>query len=130
MARFKIEKVGKDGWTDWVQPIENGYKFVCCDCGLVHNMNFRTLNGRAQFQVSRNERSTGQKRRHKAKNGENSYIKEQLMPIMGTMTSLARILAQSDTIHGAEYVNAEDVQGVFDDIKVMVVRMGLYCDPA
>ena len=51
-------------WTDWIQPVEQGYKFCCCDCGLVHIMDFRVEDGRAQFRVSRNNRSTGQVRRH------------------------------------------------------------------
>ena len=25
---------------DWVTPIENGYKFACCDCGLIYKMDF------------------------------------------------------------------------------------------
>ena len=24
----------------WVRPIKRGYKMVCCDCGLVHRMDF------------------------------------------------------------------------------------------
>lgn len=50
---------------EWVQPIERGYKMACCDCGLVHTMNFRVVRGRAQFQVFRNNRATGQMRRWK-----------------------------------------------------------------
>ena len=48
----------------WVQPIRKGYKMRCCDCGLVHNLDFRIKNKRAQFRAFRNERSTGQVRRH------------------------------------------------------------------
>lgn len=29
---------------EWVSPIRNGYKMVCCDCGLVHDMDFRAVN--------------------------------------------------------------------------------------
>ncbi len=49
---------------EWIQPIRKGYKFRCCDCGLVHNMDFRIRKRRAQFRAFRNERSTGQIRRH------------------------------------------------------------------
>jgi len=45
---------------------------------------------------------------------------------MGPMTSLARILSQSDMIREVEYVEAQDVQDVFDDIKAIAVRLGLY----
>lgn len=52
---------------EWVQPIRQGYKLRCCDCGLVHNVDFRIVGGKRkyiQFRVFRNERSTGQVRRH------------------------------------------------------------------
>ena len=49
---------------EWVQPKRRGYKLACCDCGLVHTMNFRVYSGRIQFQARRNERSTALMRRH------------------------------------------------------------------
>ncbi|HET7321161.1 MAG TPA: hypothetical protein VFI96_01620 [Longimicrobiaceae bacterium] len=78
MPRFKQEVDRGDGWCEWVYPIMHGYKMACCDCGLVHNMNFRVVRGsdgevlddeeyRVEFQVSRNARSTGQLRRHMGK---------------------------------------------------------------
>lgn len=47
----------------WVQPVVKGYRMACCDCGLVHNLDFRIHKGRVQFKVERNNRSTGQMRR-------------------------------------------------------------------
>lgn len=51
----------------WVQPIRKGYKLMCCDCGLVHNMDFRVAESKrgkfAQFRVFRNNRSTAMARR-------------------------------------------------------------------
>jgi hypothetical protein len=44
---------------EWVQPVRKGYRLACCDCGLVHTLDFRVSNGRAQFRAFRNERSTG-----------------------------------------------------------------------
>lgn len=38
MKRLHYKKL-KDG--SWEQPIMRGYKLVCCDCGLVHRMDFR-----------------------------------------------------------------------------------------
>jgi hypothetical protein len=49
----------------WVQPITKGYRVACCDCGLVHNMDFRIHKGRVQFRVFRNNRSTAMIRRHR-----------------------------------------------------------------
>ena len=28
---------------EWVQPIRKGYMMACCDCGLVHRMDFRIV---------------------------------------------------------------------------------------
>ena len=33
---------GEDGWTDW-QPPQRHYRLGCCDCGLVHDMEFRLV---------------------------------------------------------------------------------------
>ena len=45
------------------------FKIACCDCGLVHGFNFRAIkNGNEveiQFKAHRDERATGQVRRHK-----------------------------------------------------------------
>jgi hypothetical protein len=43
---------------EWVQPTESGYKMACCDCGLVHSMDFRIHNGKIQFRAGRNEKYT------------------------------------------------------------------------
>jgi hypothetical protein len=59
MARFELPKAG-----EWIQPVPEGYKIACCDCGLVHNMDFRIYKGRIQFRVFRNNRSTAMMRRH------------------------------------------------------------------
>lgn len=35
---------------EWVQPRRRAYLLQCCDCGLIHRMNFRVLkNGRGAF---------------------------------------------------------------------------------
>jgi hypothetical protein len=58
MAKYEEPNAGQ-----WVQPIKRGYKLACCDCGLVHTMDFRIKRGFAQFRVFRNNRSTAQIRR-------------------------------------------------------------------
>ena len=75
--RVRFRQVYDDG--EWVTPTRK-HKMACCDCGLVHNMEFRIamieiLNGRkfnkpaVQFRASRNERSTaGRRRNHKVRN--------------------------------------------------------------
>ena len=31
--------------TEWVSPKQKDYKFCCCDCGLIHKMEFRVVFG-------------------------------------------------------------------------------------
>lgn len=50
---------------EWVQPVRRGYRMACCDCGLVHILNFRVKDGRIQFQAFRHARATAAKRRKK-----------------------------------------------------------------
>lgn len=86
MPRIRQEHEEDDGWTRWIAPVMAGYKIVCCDCGLAHDMEFQVVkaqpakpNGtwdhgdplgeqyRVLFRVARNERSTAAIRREKAK---------------------------------------------------------------
>jgi hypothetical protein len=65
--------------AEWIQPIAKGYKMMCCDCGLVHKMDFRhvvkvtkdmvmpTYGGKVQFRVWRDERATAAARRSRKK---------------------------------------------------------------
>jgi len=51
---------------DWETPRMTGYKLMCCDCGLVHIINFKVINKKTiQLQAFRDNRSTGQSRRYK-----------------------------------------------------------------
>ena len=50
---------------EWVQPIRRGYKMTCCDCGLVHTINFRIHKGHIQLQPTRDNRATAQLRRYR-----------------------------------------------------------------
>lgn len=44
MVLFKHHTAGRDGWSEWVFPSpEKNYLFKCCDCGLVHEMQFATF---------------------------------------------------------------------------------------
>jgi hypothetical protein len=72
MARIiKHQAVTPDGYSNWVQPIRDGYRMFCCDCGLCHEFQFRLVpigRGRGrkiQFRARRNNRSTAQKRRQR-----------------------------------------------------------------
>jgi hypothetical protein len=55
---------------EWIQPRKEDYKITCCDCGLVHSMEFRMRNGNVQFRPTRDNRATGQRRRYLRDTGE------------------------------------------------------------
>lgn len=84
MAKYPVMIELDDGYSEWIQPEMDHYRMACCDCGLVHNMQFKVMRVKedlgdgfkdvrptkegqfvVQFRVSRNERATGQVRRHK-----------------------------------------------------------------
>lgn len=51
---FEAMKVGADGWSDWLRPVDDTYRAKCCDCGLVHKMEFRIDgNDNVNFRISR-----------------------------------------------------------------------------
>jgi len=60
------------GYTEdgWEYPVQKGFKLACCDCGLVHTMDFRVVDGEVEFKVKRDNRATGQIRRHMKKEQE------------------------------------------------------------
>ena len=52
---------------EWVQLTRRGYELECCDCGMVHRLNFRLVNQSLQFQAFREERKTAATRRERRK---------------------------------------------------------------
>lgn len=48
--------------NEWQTPIYRGYKIICCDCGLVHKVDFRYDFGQIQFRVKRDNRATARAR--------------------------------------------------------------------
>jgi hypothetical protein len=44
---------------EWMEVPKRGFKEQCCDCGLVHKLNFRiNAKGRIEIQVFRDARAT------------------------------------------------------------------------
>lgn len=39
----QIDAVTEDGWSEWQFPIHKGYLMQCCDCGLVHEVDFKVV---------------------------------------------------------------------------------------
>lgn len=57
--RYPKIKENEDGWSKWIQPKMSGYGLGCCDCGLVHKLEFRiTKSGKVQFRARRDEKDT------------------------------------------------------------------------
>jgi hypothetical protein len=67
-AECEPQHANEDGWTDWITPVTSGYLMQCCDCKLIHEVEFRVahrVNGgadeytvedadfRAQFRMRR-----------------------------------------------------------------------------
>ncbi len=51
---------------EWIRVKKRGYKEQCCDCALIHKMNFRiTADGEIEIQTFRDDRATAAARRHK-----------------------------------------------------------------
>lgn len=67
IKRFRQETAnGSRGFSRWIQPNMPKYLMSCCDCGLVHEMQFRIIKSTrrelVQFRARRAERYTAQER--------------------------------------------------------------------
>ena len=59
------ERVEKAKAGQWDRIRKKGFKMACCDCGLVHKLDFK-IEGKTLFMKGeRDNRSTGQLRRHR-----------------------------------------------------------------
>lgn len=38
---------------EWIRPMGPNFKMACCDCSLVHALNFRMLDGVIEFNATR-----------------------------------------------------------------------------
>jgi hypothetical protein len=45
---FITHEAGENGWSEWVCPKPNSYLMKCCDCGLVHELQFRVAKYESQ----------------------------------------------------------------------------------
>ncbi len=54
-----------DSLTDgeWCRPLMKGFRLGCCDCSLIHRINFRKLPRGIEFQVFRDEKETAAQRK-------------------------------------------------------------------
>lgn len=47
---------------EWCSPVLKNFKMMCCDCSLVHTMNFEIEGRNLAIQVFRDERATAASR--------------------------------------------------------------------
>lgn len=78
----RVKELESTGFSEWIAPTHKKYQMACCDCGLVHELQFKiTREGyknakgewnmlptkvkklRVLFRARRNKRATGQMRR-------------------------------------------------------------------
>jgi hypothetical protein len=48
---------------EWVEPRAKNFRLGCCDCGLVHRVDFRVIDGALQLRAFRMPRSTSNLRK-------------------------------------------------------------------
>jgi hypothetical protein len=68
MAKYHVhDEENPGGWSDWVKPRRRFYRMACCDCKLVHELEFhlekRGNRGYILFRARRHLRATGAMRR-------------------------------------------------------------------
>jgi hypothetical protein len=59
MPRRKVIDIARGEWTVW----RKRERWVCCDCSLVHEVEYRKRDGRLEVRMFRNDRSTAAYRR-------------------------------------------------------------------
>jgi hypothetical protein len=69
--RWGLERWPEPGEDEWVRPVERSYKMCCCDCGLVHSVDFRVVNGLVEFRMRRDDEAT-EAERHGSPTGARS----------------------------------------------------------
>jgi hypothetical protein len=50
-------------YGEWTRPRLRDFREQCCDCGLIHRLDFRIVDGRIEFRTRRDDRATAAARR-------------------------------------------------------------------
>ena len=50
-------------YGEWTRPRMKNVREQCCDCGLIHRLDFRIVEGRVEFRTRRDDRATAAARR-------------------------------------------------------------------
>lgn len=63
MMHYEQIYAGKGGWSKWIFPNRKRYRTACCDCGLVHEYQYRLVGRHIEFRARRHNRATAGRRR-------------------------------------------------------------------
>jgi hypothetical protein len=63
MAERLVHRVISYG--EWTRPRMRNFREQCCDCGLIHRLDFRIVDGRVEFRTRRDDRATAARRSFK-----------------------------------------------------------------
>jgi hypothetical protein len=50
-------------YGEWTRPRMKDFREQCCDCGLIHRLDFRIVDGRVEFRTRCDDRATAAARR-------------------------------------------------------------------
>ena len=50
-------------YGEWTRPRLRNFREQCCDCGLIHRLDFKIVDGRIEFRTRRDDRATAAARR-------------------------------------------------------------------
>lgn len=62
---MKLKRLRKAKDKEWLQPRMRKFIMACCDCGLVHWVDFRIVGAKVQMRASRARNYTAAERRKK-----------------------------------------------------------------
>jgi hypothetical protein len=50
-------------YGEWTRPRMRNFREQCCDCGLIHRLDFRIVDNKVEFRTRRDDRATAAARR-------------------------------------------------------------------
>lgn len=50
-------------YGEWIRPTKRGFREQCCDCSLIHVLDFRIVDGAIEFRTRRDDKATAAARR-------------------------------------------------------------------
>lgn len=62
MKYHTLREDQRAGWSEWVVPTKR-IRDQCCDCGLIHEIEYRIVGGQVEFRARRHKRATAAARR-------------------------------------------------------------------